>query len=465
MADLVLLDTHEAELRRVLSTPDGSEAAAYLLLGEAAIASDPWAGKARRRLISHRVVPVPEEDRISASGVHVTWSTRSFVRLVKEAERDGLLLAIVHTHPGSGAFFSEQDDRNERDLLGIVRNRSGDGHGFASVVLGGDGSICARTWTTPGEASPCSRVLVTGRRIALHGAAEDDGDEALDRQARLFGPSFNGLVRSMRVGVVGCGGTGSPTVMLLARLGVGHLLLIDDDVVETTNLNRIHGSRKADVEGRIPKVEVMRREVEAAGLGTRVATFKGWVGDERVQDAVRACDVIFGCTDDHDGRLFLNRLAYFYGIPVIDMGLRMVPAREGRPYEMAGRVTLAGPGVPCLLCRGLIDPRRAAEEALRRIDPAEYEARKAEAYVLDGGDPAPAVVTFTTETACMAVNELLQGLTGFRGEGGMRTGRQRRFDAVEDRSNTCTPEQGCELCSRADLWGRGDVIPFLHRAG
>ncbi|WP_232628011.1 ThiF family adenylyltransferase [Methylobacterium sp. Leaf118] len=465
MLDLVLLEAHAAELRSLLATPDGAEAAAYLLLGRAEIGSDPWSGRRRHRMVSHRAVPVPEEDKVSASGLHVTWSTRSFVRLLKAAEEQGLTLAIVHTHPGSHAFFSDQDDANERDLLRIVGNRSGAGHGFASVVLGGDGSVCARRWTAPATAEPCERVAVVGRGIRLHGLAGGDGDPLLDRQARLFGPTFNGLVRALKVGVVGCGGTGSPTALLLARLGIGHVLLVDDDVVELTNLNRVHGSRRTDVEGRVPKVEVLRREIEAAGLGVEVTTFKGWVGDAAARDALRSCDVVFGCTDDHDGRLFLNRLAYFYGIPVIDMGLRIMPARDGRPYEMAGRVTLAGPGAPCLMCRGLVDPRRAMEEALRRTDPAAYEARKAEAYVLGGGDPAPAVVTFTTETACMAVNELLQALTGFRGDGGMRTGRQRRFDAVEDRATTCTPRAGCEVCAGTGLWGRGDVLPFLYRAG
>ena len=465
MLDMILLEAHEAELRALLATPDGSEASAYLLLGSARIGADPWDGNPRRRLVTHRVVPVPDEDRISASGMHVTWSTRSFVRLLKAAEAEGMTPSIVHTHPGAGAFFSEQDDANEVDLLTIVKNRSGDGDEFASLVLGGDGSACARLWTTPGRVDPCRRVQVAGRRISFHGSAEVTDDEHLDRQARLFGPSFNPVMRGMRVGVVGCGGTGSPTALLLARLGVGHLLLVDDDVVETTNLNRVHGSRRADARDRVPKVEVLSREIEAADLGVVVARFRGWVGDDRARDALRSCDVVFGCTDDHDGRLFLNRFAYFYGIPVIDMGLRVMPARDGHPYEMAARVTLAAPGAPCMLCRGLVDPRRAMEDALRRTDPAEYAARKSEAYVLGGGDPAPAVVTFTTSTACMAVDELLQAITGFRGGGGMKAGRLRRFDVMEDRSTTCQPRTGCEMCDGSGVWGRADVRPFLYRVG
>lgn len=465
MIDMILIEAHEAGLRALLSSAAGAEAAAYVFFGVAEIASDPWTGQRRRRLVSHEVIPVPDEDRVSASGVHVTWSTRSFVRLLKKAEERGLVLGIAHTHPGSTAFFSDQDDRNEKDLLRIVSNRSGDGHGFASIVLGGDGSICARHWTSPDRSEACERVLVSGRRLILHGVGAMPVEEMLDRQARLFGPAFNPLVRSLRVGVVGCGGTGSPTAMLLARLGIGHLLLVDDDTIELANLNRVYGSRLDDVRANASKVDILAREILAAELGVQVATFRRWVGDADVRDAMRSCDVIFGCTDDHDGRLFLNRLAYYYGIPIIDMGVRIIPKSKDRPYEMAGRVTVVAPGTPCLLCRGLIDPVRARDEALRRTDLKEFERRKAEAYVSGGGDPAPVVVTFTTETACMAVNELLQALTAFRGEGGMKPERRRRFDAVEERTTTCSPRQECEQCATPRIWGRADVTPFLHRIG
>ena len=210
---------------------------------------------------------------------------------------------------------------------------------------------------------------------------------------------------------------------------------------------------------------MLAREVNGAALGVNLKPIRSWVGDERARDAIRSCDIVFGCTDDHDGRMFLNRFAHFYGIPVIDMGLRMMAASGDRPYEMSARVTIVTPGMPCLMCRGLVDPRRAAEEALKRIDPEEYERRKAEAYVLGGGDPAPAVVTFTTETATMAVNELLQGLTRFRGGEGMKSERRRRFDTLEDRSTTCTPRSHCEICAHEQFRGRADVRPFLYRAG
>jgi hypothetical protein len=75
--------------------------------------------------------------------------------------------------------------------------------------------------------------------------------------------------------------------------------------------------------------------------------------------------------------------------------------------DISARVTTVMPPEACLLCREAVDVEIAREEDLRRQQPAEYERRKREAYVRGEGNPNPAVVTFTTEVACMAVNELL----------------------------------------------------------
>ncbi len=42
---------------------------------------------------------------------------------------------------------------------------------------------------------------------------------------------------------------------------------------------------------------------------------KGWASSADMRDALKSCDFIFGCTDDHAGRIMLNRLAYFFGFP------------------------------------------------------------------------------------------------------------------------------------------------------
>jgi hypothetical protein len=214
------------------------------------------------------------------------------------------------------------------------------------------------------------------------------------------------------------------------------------------------------------KVDVLAREIAEMGLGVRVVPVKRWIGHPACRDALKSCDVIFGCTDDHDGRLLLNRFAYFYLIPVIDMGLAIEPEPLGGGVrELSGRCTVLGAGGPCLLCRGIADPVMAREEDLRRRDPQEYERRKREAYVRGGGNPAPAVVTFTTATASMAIDELLQGLSNFRGGDGWAWQRVRRFDLMRDRLPGALENSDCSICGDSAYWGLGDVDPFLDRIG
>lgn len=465
LLDVTLLEPHWAELQAMAAANGDVESSSYLLFGSASIAADPWTGVPRLRLISHRHEPIADEDKRTASATHVTWSTRGFMRLLSSAVAGNLIPALVHTHPGSLAFFSEQDDQNEAELARTAMIKGA--RGLISIVMGGDGSVCARLWQPNGDRIDAATVRTVGPRCHYWPAEplETGGSAHLERQARLFGAAFNPLLRSMRVAIVGCGGTGSPLALLLARLGVGHLLLVDRDQVDITNLNRLHGARRGDAVTEEFKVDVLEREILEMDLGTVVQKRREWVNAASTREGLLACDFIFGCTDDHSGRIFMNRLAHFYGVPVLDVGLRMMPSHAGRGHDINGRVTTLFPGNGCLLCAGIVNPRRAAEEALERADPDEFRRRKAEAYVVGSGDPAPSVVTFTTEMACVAANEMIAALTGFHGEAGMVSSRLRRFHARDDRELQIRRKDYCPICATVRYWGRGDITPFLDLIG
>ena len=365
LVDLTLQERHLTVLRELVSREDGIEAAAYVLCGENRVACDPWERRARRRLTSYEVLPIPAEDKISASDQHVTWSTASFVRLLKRAKDENLVAGIVHMHPNGPARFSDQDDRNERELARLAQNRNGQAAALLSVLMTGAGDIRAQLWPDTHAPITTETVRVVGRQFDFYSASKaTHGSDAFVRQALAFGPAVNAKLRALRVGVVGCGRTGSATAMLLARLGVGQLVLFDDDIVEASNLNRLHGARRSDADAMRSKVEVVAREIAEMSIGVRAVPLRGWINDPAARDALKACDVIFGCTDDHDGRLLLNRLAYFYLIPVIDMGLAIDPAPDGNGLrDLSGRVTVLTPGAPCLVSRD----RRSDNSPRRRF--------------------------------------------------------------------------------------------------
>ncbi|MBZ0146624.1 MAG: ThiF family adenylyltransferase [Pseudorhodoplanes sp.] len=460
---LTFTERDEAALRAAVFAIPGTEGAAYVLFRECRIGFDPWSRRSRVRLLAKEIVPIAAQHRVSASAQHVTWNTAGFVELLQRCQREGLVLGIAHSHPLGVECFSPQDDGNEAELLRTACNRNGRDTKLVSVLFTHEGKIRARVWQYPKHKSDAACVSVIGERFRyFFDGPEMPVPEIFARQVMAFGPELVRQLRGLRVLVVGGGGTGSPTAMLLARAGTGQVGVLDDDIVEATNLNRLHGATQADADAMAGKADVVACEIARLGLGCRVIPFRGWVNDSRMRDVLKSCDVIFCCTDDHSGRVFLNRFAHFYLVPVIDMGLAMSVAKPPLTgmADLSGRVTVVFPPEPCLLCRDAIDLEEARAEDLRRSNPTEDERQKREAYVRGGGNPNPAVVTFTTELACMAVNELLNRIVGFRKK---RLGSEirRRFLFAEDRFPQRSSKPDCPICASSLYWGIGDIDPFL----
>src|SRR5581483_7722941 len=212
-----------------------------------------------------------------------------------------------------------------------------------------------------------------------------------DRQTRVFGPRTTEDLRQLRIGIVGCGGTGSAVTSLLARIGVSRFGLIDIDRVDMTNLNRLLFSTRADAILGKYKVDVVADALAEMGLAQRVVSMKHYVDAPECRDLLRSCDVIFGCTDDHLGRNFLNRLAHFYLIPVFDVGLLIDPNDNGGYDTFDGRVTVIQPGYPCQVCRQLISPQMMLEEGMRRHDPQQFEQYLRAGYIVGENNPSPVV--------------------------------------------------------------------------
>lgn len=471
--DITITADQASVLRKECNLAGPLEGACQFLCGTSLVDDDPWLApgdtQSELRLTVHRLEPLASTS-LRATRKSVSWDMNCYIRLLCKVREGHLNPGICHSHPNSSASFSLQDDENEAHLRDVLRRRNRSGaQMLASVLLRGDGLIEARVW--PYEGPP---LLVAVRVL---GATLDDASPLtnrptstsesafLQRQALSIGYDAVERLRRFRVGVVGCGGTGSAAAVLLARAGIGRLLLLDPDVVAETNLNRLHGSTRRDVEAERPKVEVLKDHIEDMGLGTRVAILQAPLADAATARMLRSCDLVFGCTDDHLGRLVLNRLAYFYFIPVIDTGLSVLPQRLGRPAHISGRVTVLCPGAACLLCRGVISPRRAREQGLRYKRPDEYAEQAKEGYITGSDIPTPVVGTFTTETAAAAVNELLAGVAGLRGTKGWASERTIRYDLDRCRPTGGTPRAGCPVCADQDSWGLGDVQPFLDLGG
>jgi molybdopterin/thiamine biosynthesis adenylyltransferase len=210
------------------------------------------------------------------------------------------------------------------------------------------GQVAAAIAATDGAEIAVPFVRRVGPGLSFVALTEGETETArFDRQERVFGRAGQLVLSALHIGVVGAGGTGSAVIEQLVRLGVGRITVVDDDHVSETNLTRIHQSTSADVG--MSKCELAGRL--ARGLGVYYKPVSGRVTQPSVAKELTSCDIVFGCTDDHAGRIVLARMAPRYLQLLIDVGVT-VDVVDGEVVGAPCRISIQEPGEACLVCRG-----------------------------------------------------------------------------------------------------------------
>jgi adenylyltransferase/sulfurtransferase len=141
--------------------------------------------------------------------------------------------------------------------------------------------------------------------------------------------------------VVGCGALGSAQAELLARAGIGRLILVDRDVLELNNLQRQLLFDERDVRERLPKSMAAARRLKAINSEITVEAAVVDVTARNVEDLLRSADLALDGTDNIETRYLLNDAAIRAGKPWIYGGV----------LGTAGAVMAVRPGDgPCLRC-------------------------------------------------------------------------------------------------------------------
>ncbi|MFC6671318.1 molybdopterin-synthase adenylyltransferase MoeB [Marinobacterium aestuariivivens] len=144
-----------------------------------------------------------------------------------------------------------------------------------------------------------------------------------------------------RVLIIGLGGLGSPVAMYLAAAGVGELVLVDDDDVDLSNLQRqiIHHS------GRIgsPKVESARETLTALNPEVGIQTLYERLSSQGLDELVETVDLVVDCSDNFSTRFAINRACFRHGRPLV----------SGAAIRLEGQVAVYDPRQPespCYQC-------------------------------------------------------------------------------------------------------------------
>jgi ThiF family len=413
------------------------------------------------RLLAREYIRVSHEQS-HASQHDIIVASAEWVPALRRAAELGAGAVWVHTHPTGTPQPSDLDQVVDDELRDAFQIRT-QTEVYGSLVVspadpsGAGVDFTGRVWLGRQEL-PIGRLLTVGNRIRLRSAIDapptSHVPELYDRQVRAFGGEVQAALGQLRVAVVGVGGTGSAVCEQLARLGVRNLLLVDPDALGISNVSRVYGSEPDQV-GQ-PKVEVAANHLRHIAPGITVRTVIGDTTRLEIARLLSGEDVIFGCTDDEAGRMTLSRLATYEMVPVIDIGV-LIDSHAGVIDGIHARVTVLSPGKACLICRGRIDPARAAAEF---ADPAEHAERVREGYAPELAGIEPAVISFTTLAAAAAVGELLERLTGYGG--GEPPGELLiRIHERQMSTNRRSPKRGHYCDQAAGCIGLGDQTPFL----
>lgn len=438
-------DLHAALLRDI-TRPE--EWAGYLLCGVSR-------NDDRELLVGRDWVPVPAEHQLTGTGHGFSWHPDFDVQMLNRAQRENLACVILHYHGGASPTLGELSDRRTANSLMpfLSSEASGRSHIFGVIGEHAASGVVFRDGREAGQLDGMriSSTSLDDWNVGRRRQHQLAPDLRHDRMIRGFGEEAYRKLRASTVGVVGCGGGGSHVIQQLAYLGVGSLVVVDGDLVEDTNLNRLIGAvparRRQTLIDRIlrrgvgdvgqPKVDVMRRLVDSIDEDTRVLTIQDRFPSRETVEALRQCDIIVACVDKLQVRDDLNRLCKRYLIPLLDVGLEITPhsGRTGGIAAIPGRVTKVLSDGPCLRCQGVIDDMKLAAE--RDGHPMGYSG--------SARIPDPAVVTLNGIVASMAATEVLQLLTGFAGASAPNCGWI--YDGLQGvTERVAKPFRGCPAC-------------------
>jgi len=213
--------------------------------------------------------------------------------------------------------------------------------------------------------------------------------ERYERNIGTITQEENERLKTFQVCVVGCGGLGGHVIENLARLGIGHLTVIDGDVFQASNLNRQILSTEQNL-GQ-SKAEAARERVAQINSQVGVCAINGFLNEFNSRELIRRHHVVVDALDNIPGRLLLEKACEEEGIPLV----------HGAIAGWYGQVAVVMPGDRLLriLYAGGQETELEAGGP-ESVAGAETEARASAGAETDAGNPAftPAAVA-ALETA------------------------------------------------------------------
>lgn len=420
---LKIAGTNFAGLKNHLYPGDGLEAVSIGLCGRLCTGDTTY-------FFVHKIQNIPYDHCSNRESDFLAWRTEIIQPLLVEAEKKKFSVLKIHSHPNGYSKFSETDNNSDLDLFKSVLGWTPEVNHHLSCILLPDDKVFGRVINEKLQFQPLNKVSVISDEIEIYHHSKIQLDrmnkDSMERNLQTFGDGTVSLLADMKIGIVGCSGTGSIVIEQLARLGVGELVIVDPDKVESKNLNRILNTTLSDAEKERYKVDVLKSAVASFGFNIKVTTYKENLYESKpaIND-IASCDAIFGCVDTIDGRHLLNLLSTYYLLPYFDIGVRLDANGKGGINAINGTVHYIQPGKSSLLSRGVYSAEQLTSAGNLRKNPEHYKSLLKEKYLKGVEVDSPAVISVNMFFSSMAVNDFLARIHLFRIQGNKNCAIQR----------------------------------------
>lgn len=374
--------------------------------GAVLLAEETEGPRGKRLLVRHVI--------LAKEGVDYISGTTGFRALSADFVRDCAMLAA-----SAKLLYIPVHNHGRWDTVGFSRiDMASHVRGYPTLVqLTGSpvvGLVLARAaaagdiWLADGTRAELAELVIPGRNLVRLRAtlapvpAAASVDDRWDRQARVYGDLGQDVLSKMRVAIVGLGGAGSIACELLARLGVGHLVLIDSQTVTEDNLPRLVAAEPNDI-GEY-KTALAARNALRANPAVKVTELRYDVQDPRCVEALRGCDYIVLAADSNAARHVVNVAVEKDLIPGVQVGVKVPVSDDGTVGRIHAAIRPLIPGQGCLWCNRLINPADLA------VEMSPEAVREAARYVDDV--PAASVIALNAIAVADAVNQFMMSATG-----------------------------------------------------
>lgn len=363
-------------------------------------------------LIREVIPPEPGERHVHGNA---TITADYILRGAAVAQEDGCGLVLLHSHPvGHGWQPMSGPDRDcESSYANLVRELTGLPL-VGMTLASGDSTWSARHWDLgvgqDVDCTHCANVRIIGDRLAVSWndavcpAPRSTGSHV--RTVSAWGDERQADLARRRILVVGAGSVGLDVAIRLAASGLRHLMIMDFDLVEERNLDRLVGARRRDARLQRAKIHVARREAAAAATAVDGAIE---VSDRSICEPgglefALDHDLIFSCVDRPWPRAVLNSLAYSDLIPVIDGGIAIDTFDDGTMRNATWRSHVIRPGRPCMACNGQLDMGSVTADRQGLFEDPRYIAGAGQAVVPAGQNVAPLSISVTASLLAQYVS-------------------------------------------------------------